>query len=60
MDFLLLLLLFVSLPMLASLLLLASLTYGDFAVAINIEIPLILGSHVTKKEKNMSVQIKDT
>jgi hypothetical protein len=59
MDFLLLLLLHLSLLMLASLLLLASLPYGVFAVAINIEITLILGSHVIKKEKNMSVQIKD-
>jgi carbon starvation protein CstA len=58
MDFLLLLLLLVSLLMLASLLLLASLPYGVFAVAISIEIPLILGSHV-KKMKNMSVQIKN-
>jgi hypothetical protein len=60
MDFLLLLLLLVSLLMLASLLLLASLPYGVFAVAINIEIPVTLGSHVIKKEKNMTVQIKDT
>jgi hypothetical protein len=58
MDFLLLLLLLVSLLMLAYLLLLASLPYGVFTVAINIEIPLILGSHVINKEKNMSVQTK--
>ncbi len=48
MDFLLLLLLLVSLLMLASLLLLVSLPYGVFAVAISIEIPLILlDSHVS-------------